>query len=447
MYLHSSLMILKPIVGIIILVLQYALLPLFIYHFVISVFGWFKRKEENAENYFPVNRFALLVAAHNEEKVIESIVKNLKNLDYPTDMYDIFIVADNCSDNTAEIARQNGAIVFERFDKLKRGKGYALEWMFEKIFNMEKKYDAICVFDADNLVSLNFLKEMNKQLCKGYKVIQGYIDSKNPLDSLISASYAISYWLNNRLFQLARYYLGLSCIIGGTGFVVATDTLKEIGWGATCLTEDLEFTIKLVLKGKKVYWSEEAIVYDEKPITLIQSWRQRKRWMQGQADCACRYVKPLLYKFIKDKDMVAFDCALYVIQPLIVVISGVILLFNFFRFILFTDFSELLNLRNLQSAVLFFFTTYISVIFIFIEGRASLKVTGYFLLFPFYNLTWIPIIIQGYINKDKKEWSHTLHTRVLDITDVERLRSKGYRNYKGVADASTGETNVQQYDT
>jgi cellulose synthase/poly-beta-1,6-N-acetylglucosamine synthase-like glycosyltransferase len=427
MYLHDYWETLKLAIKIIVNVFEYVLTPLFIYHLIISMFGWHRRKGkgESAESYAPANRFAIVVAAHNEEKVIGNIVRNLKELDYPADMYDIFVVADNCTDSTAEIAGQNGAIVFERSDSIKRGKGFAMEWMFDKLFKMDKQYDAVCIFDADNLVSQNFLKEMNKHLCKGHKVVQGYLDSKNPFDSVISGSYAITYWLSNRLFQLARYRLGLSVTIGGTGFVVATDVLKEIGWGATCLTEDLEFTIKLILKGKKVYWAHDAVVYDEKPITLAQSWRQRKRWMQGLSDCACRYLKTLACRVIRHKDVVAFDCMLYLVQPFIIVISGVGMLANIIRFVLFTDFRDILTPHSLQAAALLFITTYISMIFVFLDGKLSFKMLGCCLLFPIYNLTWIPIIIQGFIDKDKKEWTHTTHTRVMDIVDVERLGGAG----------------------
>jgi len=409
----------KSIVDVAVFVLQYALFPVFLYHFVISIFGWVKRKEVDAAMYAPKNRFALLVAAHNEELVIGNIVRSLKSLDYPAELYDIYVIADNCNDSTARIARESGAIVFERFDSKKRGKGFALQWMFRKLFALGKCYDAVCVFDADNLVSPVFLKEMNKQLCRGYEVVQGYLDSKNPYDSLISSCYSITYWLNNRLFQLPRYYLGLSCAIGGTGFTVSTRVLKEIGWDATCLTEDLEFTIKLVLAGKKVYWAHNAVVYDEKPITLAQSWKQRKRWMQGQADCACRYMKKLLAKFMRDKDMVAFDCAIYLIQPLIIVVSGFGVIANFLRLILFTDISQIISINGFVSSLSLIVTTYIGIIFVFMEGRVNIKVIWYYILFPFYNFTWIPIIIQGFIDKDQKEWSHTLHTRSIDLADMK----------------------------
>lgn len=137
---------------------------------------------------------------------------------------------------------------------------------------------------------------MNYKMLKGYKVVQGYIDSKNPNDSWITGSYSIAFWTTNRLFQLARTNLGLSNQIGGTGFCMDSKTLKELGWGATCLTEDLEFTCKLVLNGHKVGWAHNARVYDEKPLTLKQSWNQRKRWMQGFADVSSKFFTKLIKK-------------------------------------------------------------------------------------------------------------------------------------------------------
>ena len=192
-----------------------------------------------------------MVAAHNEEAVIANIVKNLKKINYPKHMYDIFVIADNCEDKTAEIARNLGVKVCERFDNDKKGKGYSLEWMFKRIFEMEVKYDAISVLDADNLVSSNYLMEMNKHLCLGHKVVQGYLDSKNPNDTWISGNNSIAFWVSNRLIQLPRYYLGLSCYLGGTGFIIATSVLKEIGWGANSLVEDLGIFFKTDFTRKK----------------------------------------------------------------------------------------------------------------------------------------------------------------------------------------------------
>ena len=297
-----------------------------IYFFCISIVGWIKRKEKPASDFPFEKRFAVLVAAHNEEIVIGELVDSLQNMDYPKELYDIFVIADNCDDRTAIISKDHGAIVLERTNKIEKGKGFALEWAFDKILNMENGYDAFCVFDADNVVDPCFLAEMNKKMLEGYRVIQGYIDSKNPFDSWITASYSIAFWTSNRLFQLPRSYLNMTCGLCGTGFCVDCELIKEMGWGATCLTEDLEFTMKLALRGISVGWSHDAVVYDEKPLTLKQSWNQRIRWMQGYADCTGRFLGKMLKKAIKEKNIIAFDCATYLLQPLRIVVYGIIAL-------------------------------------------------------------------------------------------------------------------------
>ena len=399
------------------------------YYLILSFFGIFRFKDK--KEYSPIKNFAFIVAAHNEEVVIQDIVNSLKKVEYPKEMYDIFVIADNCTDSTAIKARQAGASVYERFNKDQKGKGYALEWMFDNIFNMEKKYDSIVVLDADNLVSINFLKVMNNKLCEGYKVVQGYLDSKNPNDSWITGSYSIAFWTSNRMFQLSRNNIGLSNQLGGTGFCVDTDILKKLGWGATCLTEDLEFTCKLVLNDCKVGWAHDAIIYDEKPLNLKQSWAQRKRWMQGFADVASRYFFKMLKKGIKEFNWMALDCALYSIQPIITILLGIAMVLNMVNY--FTMAPELITqaINIIQSAnfnilrvgtVLLVVMQFIYTPFILIlDKKFSFKILLYYLIYPIYSVTWIPISVQGILNKNNKEWSHTTHTRSIKITDLENV--------------------------
>lgn len=406
-------------------VLQIVFLALGTYYFTVSLFCWFNRRTNIIENP-KTHSFALVVAAHNEEMVIENMVESLKNLNYPKESYDIFVIADNCTDSTARLAREKGALVFERFDE-KRGKGYALEWMFNQIFEMDKKYDVISIFDADNIVSHSFLTETNKQLNLGYKVVQGYIDSKNPFDSWISAAYSISFWCINKLFQKARYNLNLSCQLCGTGFTVNTDLLKEIGWGATCLTEDIEFTMKLSLNNIKVGWANDAIVYDEKPLTLSQSWKQRIRWMQGHADVASRFFFPLIKQAIKEKSFSKLDCAIYLIQPLRIIAMGIITLmawlqtiyadgnFGFFQvWYLFKDFPAIWAGFVVAQ---FFYMPFV----LYMERRFNKKTLMSCVTFIFYSLTWVPIAVLGILNKDKKVWFHTQHTRKITIEELEKV--------------------------
>ncbi len=401
------------------------------YFLIISLFGLYKKK--SGKNIAPQKSFALLVAAHNEEAVVSDIVESLKKLDYPKELFDIFVIADNCTDKTAEKARKRGALVYERFNKEKRGKGYALEWMFENLFKMDKKYDAVCIFDADNLVSKNFLNEMNKKLCDGFKVVQGYLDSKNPKDTWITGAYSITFWTNNRMFQLARENMGLSSQLGGTGFAIDTSILKTLGWGATCLTEDLEFSCKLVMSGEKVGWAHDAIVYDEKPLTLMQSWNQRQRWMQGYADVASRYFGKLMKKAIKERSFIAFDCAYYTIQPVAFIIIGISMIIGAVKYVdMF--YSYLTGSQNILNNILnqhFGLITTFAVIYgifnilyvpalLIIDRKLDFKIFLYYILIPIYAISWLPISIIGILHKDNKEWSHTSHTRSMDISDLDK---------------------------
>lgn len=403
------------------MILQLSVLILGAYFFCLSIVGWIKRKEKPASEYKPEKCFAMVVAAHNEEIVISELVDSLKNMKYPNEMYDIFVIADNCTDKTAEIAEEHGATVLRRFNKIEKGKGFALEWAFDKILKMEKHYDAFCIFDADNLVSPNFLLEMNKRMCEGYRVIQGYIDSKNPFDSWMTASYSIAFWTSNRLYQLSRFYLNMSCALCGTGFCVDSELIREMGWGATCLTEDLEFTMKLALRGIYVGWSHDAVVYDEKPLTLKQSWNQRIRWMQGYADCSGRFLLPLLKKAIKEKNLVAFDCATYLLQPFRIIVFGIITVLAYLQY--FYPQGGLFQMNyivpNYIWMIFLVAQFFYGPLIIMSERKFSWKVLLAYIIYPFYNLTWVPITLVGMIHSDKKEWSHTLHTRKITMNEIE----------------------------
>lgn len=287
------------------------------------------------------------------------------------------------------------------------------------------------MFDADNLVHKNFLKEMNKKMCKGYKVVQGYLDSKNPEDTWITGSYSIAFWSCNRMFQLARYNLGLSSQLGGTGFCIDTDILKELGWGATCLTEDLEFSCKIILNGYKVGWAHDAIIYDEKPLTLAQSWRQRKRWMQGFADVSSRYFFKLMKKAIKNFNFTAFDCALYSIQPFVAILLGLSAIISLFRYAMKAA-NIVNNFNNIVYSIDFNLITILIVLFslfqilytpliLILEKKFTFKVLLYYIVYPIYAITWFPISIQGIMDKNNKEWSHTIHTRSMNIDELEKV--------------------------
>ena len=387
-----------------------------VYYFVLACFGFWKKREK--KNFHPKHTFAIVVSAHNEESVIGQLVENLHVLRYPKELYDIFIVADNCTDSTARVARESGAIVHERFDTEKRGKGFAMEWMFARLFKMKRQYDAIVVFDADNLVHPNFLLEMNNRLQKGETVIQGYMDAKNPTDTWISGTFAIAFWLIDHIWHLAKYNIGLSSVLGGTGMCISTSVLRRFGWGATCLTEDMEFTMKVLLKGIRTTWAHDAIVYDEKPLTFKQAWNQRKRWAQGHFDIAGRYIPAMIKEGIRRRDIRLLDGVLHLVQPHFLLMSTFFVIASYAGAVypFYTNILE--RVLPLEVWTILAFGQYIFPVIILAKIRANWKCWLYLLMYPVFVYSWIPITFLGFLHRHERVWSHTQHTRALSYQDM-----------------------------
>jgi cellulose synthase/poly-beta-1,6-N-acetylglucosamine synthase-like glycosyltransferase len=381
------------------------------YYFVVSLFGFWRRPEDYSLP--PSSRFAVVTAAHNEEKVIGQLIRNLHELNYPKELFDIYVIADNCSDNTATIAASVGANVIKRFNDEEKGKGYALEYAFNQIFTSGPKYDAVVVFDADNLVSPDFLMIMNARLLKGEKIIQGYLDTKNADDTWITKSIYIGYLLTNRFWQLSKYNMGLTCALGGTGMCISVDLLKKYGWGMTSLTEDLEFQIKALLNNVKVTWAHEARVYDEKPLSLMQSWQQRQRWMQGHCNVAGRYLITLLKEGIRTKNFAMIDGAIYLVQPFFLMFTGLSLISNIFVL------PQLLD-KPVWGAIGFFSQFLYFGLGLALE-RVRLGVYVWLIFYPLFALTWIPVAYTGFVLRKNKEWNHTLHIRDIRHENLKDL--------------------------
>ena len=256
-----------------------------VYQIVIGFFGFGKAKKDYRDH-DPKSRFLVLVPAHNEEKVIGDIIRNLNEMDYPKELYDFYIIADNCTDSTAETARSLGAKVIEtRKDSpdAPTGKPIALKKALQAVGNYQDRYDLMMIFDADNLMDVNMFREVNSQyLDKGKPdFIQCYLGAKNK-KGVVAWLYYTGYTLTNRFFDLAKYRLGLNCAIGGTGFAMSTAYLyKRGGWTTMSLTEDFEIQVEATLEGRRILWNHHTRVYDEKPTSLRASIRQKLRWGQG----------------------------------------------------------------------------------------------------------------------------------------------------------------------
>ena len=389
-----------------------------IYQLVISLCSLIKVKDkplvEDKEH-----RFMMIIPAHNEEKVIKDLVDSLQNLDYDKNLYDIYVIADNCTDNTAKIAKEAGAIVYERFDEKHKTKGFALQWFLQQKIEEDAPYDAFCIFDADNIVDKNFLKAMNKKLNQGEDVVQGYRDIKNPSDSWVSAGYAIFYWTMNRFYHLARYNLGLSPLINGTGFMVKFDVVKPDGWQTKTLTEDIEFSLKRIIAGKKLGWATDAIVYDEQPVGFKQSWSQRTRWTVGHMQCLKEYTKPLAVAVKDNKTVMNFDGLLYmlgtapmlILTILLLVLNVIIFLTNGMTF------NDLIWNAARYIVPTFLLPIFTGIMIMLIDKKPIRPMIKGLILYPLFLGSWILINIKC-LFKRETSWEKIEHNVSKNIEEM-----------------------------
>ena len=258
-------------------------------------------------------RFAILIAARNEELVIGPLINSLLAQDYPSDLYDIWVVPNNCTDNTALAARNFGARVLECTVPVK-SKGEVLRFAYNRLRG--RRYDAWLVFDADNVVDPRFLAEMNNARMAGARAAQGYRDSKNPYDTAVSGCSSIYYWMMDRFHNGGKAGLGASAMIGGTGFMVTQTLLDKLGgWRTETISEDLEITAQTVLAGERVAYVPKAATYDEQPLTWEQSFTQRRRWTSGTLQVAQRYLAALGDAQARRPRLALFDFEATLLMP------------------------------------------------------------------------------------------------------------------------------------
>ena len=278
------------------------------YQAVYLVFSLFKKPK-----IFPKgkpHRYAVLIAARNEEAVIGQLIESIKAQTYPKELVDIFVVADNCTDQTAETARIAGATVFERENKVQTGKGHALCYLLENIRDTycEDIFDGFFVFDADNILDAHFIEEMNNVFDAGYEIVTSYRNSKNFGDNWISIGYGLFFLREATQLNRPRMMLNTSACVSGTGFLFSNAIAKRNhGWKHFLLTEDFEFTVDCVLHGQKVGYCESAMIYDEQPTELGASFLQRARWIRGYLQVFSRYGTQMLKQMLFTRSFSCFD--------------------------------------------------------------------------------------------------------------------------------------------
>jgi len=315
-------------------ILSVWLMILLFYQLAVSFFGY-KKNTKDYQDHDPKLRFLVLVPAHNEEAVIGDMIQNLSHMDYPRDMYDFYILADNCTDRTAAIAREMGAYVLESHKdgpNAPTGKPIALQKALKALAGYHEKYDMVMFFDADNLVDANMFREINSQYISHNgeaDIIQCYLGAKNR-KGMVALFYYMSYTITNRFFQYAKSRMGVNSVIGGTGFAVTTKYLYERGgWNVMSLTEDFELQVEATCDGKRILWNQNVRIYDEKPTRFRASFRQRTRWAQGHWFVAFKNTGRLFQAFFARRisfwEFLSTFLYLYSLTPAVILVIQLIL--------------------------------------------------------------------------------------------------------------------------
>ncbi len=371
------------------------------------------------------HKFAAVISARNERDVIGQLISSIKSQNYPKDKLDVFVIADNCNDDTAQVAREAGAIVYERFNKVQVGKGYALDWLF-KIIDRDHKdagYEGYMIFDADNILDVNYVSEMNKVFDNGYDILTSYRNSKNFDSNWISAAYSLWFLREARYLNNSRMQLGTSCAISGTGFLVGANVIEgNGGWIHHLLTEDIEFTCDSVSKGMKIGYASKAVLYDEQPTKFSQSYTQRLRWAKGFYQVFANYGGKLLKGVLKGS-FSCLDMFMTVMPAMLLTLLSVLINVVAIPVAIATDAPEtaILVQALIQTLVNFYGLFFILGLLTAITEWDQIhcvwyKKVLYLFTFPVFMLSYVPIAIIALFKK--VEWKPIKHSVVRTLDEV-----------------------------
>ncbi len=410
------------------LIIMFLFFLCYSYQFIYVPISIFIRPKPHKEE--KLHSYAVLIAARNEEEVIGNLVDSIKAQDYPADLIDIYVVADNCTDQTEYIARAHGAYVYSRFDTTHIGKGYALNYLLNKISHEkpDKKYDAYMVFDADNILAKNYITEMNKTLSDGIEIATSYRNTKNYGDNWISAGYGLWFIKDSKYLNHSRMILGTSCAVAGTGFMFSDRILKKYGgWNFFLLSEDTEFSIAAITDGEKIGYCPTAVLFDEQPTVFRQSWRQRLRWARGYLQVFVKYGKQLISGIFHgsfscfDMTMNIMPAALLTGVSFVVNLTAAIVNFVTLGSLTFLAVSMIQMLSSIY--LTFFMLGLLTTITEWKNIYASaFKKILYIFTFPIFMLTYVPI---GVVSLFKKaEWHPIKHSRQVSLDDITGINKK-----------------------
>lgn len=404
----------------------------YFYQYIYILIAWFGNR--NIKRNEQKNRFSVLICARNEETVIANCIESILAQRYPRELIKIYVVADNCTDRTAECAAAAGATVYKRFNKNDVGKGYALEFLFDSIERDDPDFaDAYVVFDADNIVDGDFFNAMNDMLGEGYSVSTCYRNTKNFDDSLIAACSGLWFLRESKYLNHARMNINSGCAVSGTGFMIKKSYLRKIGgWHYHILIEDIQFTVECAIDNEKIGYCRKAIVYDEQPKKFSTSWKQRVRWCKGYFHILGRYGAKLFGKACRGSftcfDMFMNLSPAYIISIVAQIVFVVGLIVSFFTGR--TDYQEVIKSFGamLGSAYIMLFimgAITAATEWKQIHARWWYKLITIF-VFPLYMATYLPINIYAIFSKPV--WK-----------PIEHMSTKSYKDFKN----SNGNDNTE----
>ena len=372
-----------------------------------------------------LHRYAAVVSARNESGVIGNLIESIKNQNYPEELIDVYVIADNCTDNTAAVAREAGAYVYERENKMLVGKGYALDWFFKRLDKdgLGERYDAYIVFDADNIVDTEFVREMNKTFDNGYRVITSYRNSKNFGENWITSGYSLWFLREARYLNNARMQLGTSCAISGTGFLVSSEIIRENGgWIHHLLTEDIEFTTDSIIHGEIIGYCGDAVLYDEQPTTFRQSCRQRMRWAKGFYQVFGRY-GARLFKGMLSGSFSCYDMLMTVMPSMLLTLLSISLNLIAIPFGIASHSNELpMLIKTIFETVFGFYSMFfvMGMVTVISEWKriysGAISKVGYLFTFPIFMLTYVPISLAALFCK--VEWKPITHNVSKTLSEI-----------------------------
>ena len=383
----------------------------------------FIRKAKHSEK--PLRRYGILISARNEEIVIKNLIDSLKAQTYSPEHINIFVVADNCNDKTAEIARAAGAEVYERFNTERVGKGYAMEFLYDRVVEKygDTYFDAYAIFDADNVVDPKFFEELNKVFSDKYPVVTCYRNSKNYGDNWVSAGYALWFLRESQYLNRCRMRCHTTAAVSGTGFIFDSAIMRETGgWKFFLLTEDIEFTNYNVLKGRKIGYADDAVIYDEQPTKFSQSCHQRMRWARGYIQVMGKFGLKLVRGIFSKKRTSCFDMSCNILPALVLSILSVVI--NFIAGVTLAIMGE-----NIVPLLISFAETVAGMYALMFVLGAITTVTEwknihcsvfkkilYVFTFPIFMISYVPVTMAALFAKN--EWKPIVHTKSKSLDEI-----------------------------